>query len=423
MNRNLLLISVDCLRWDAVGADQYGEQRGRTGPFGAFLGRRPCMPCLEALVRRGILVSNVFTSAPFTPPAHASLLTGLYPMRHGVRLLIGQRMRTGVPTLASVLREAGYQTAAFPGVFVLNSDTGILRGADHVADVTEGVWLKRGGHWRPGRQSVKLLAEFLRRRDPHRPFFAFVHVFDAHETLRKLQPGVPLRKAYRRRLRRTDRVFFRPLLRLLRRMSLEQSTCIVVTADHGEGLGETERSHGRTLFDATLRVPLLYVVPWLGARFKGMVVDGGISRLVDVMPTVLGLLGLRAPRTDGVDLSRALLGEEAFPRLDAYSETSPVQLYEGDRRAVKPFQGVELATLRTDEWRLVESAAGERHLYRTGPQGEERQDVAAEHAAVAESMSRRLRELGAWDVPQEGTGEAAPVDEKTVERLRDLGYA
>ncbi|MGD2175470.1 MAG: hypothetical protein PVJ27_08710, partial [Candidatus Brocadiaceae bacterium] len=195
-----------------------------------------------------------------------------------------------------------------------------------------------------------------------------------------------------------------------------------LTADHGESLGEHgEDGHGATLFDSSLKVPLIYALPWLevdGPRF----IQKGVSRVIDIMPTTLSLMGLEPPSgLDGVDLSGALVGREPFPELDAYSETCPIQLYEGDVRAIKPFRGVEIASLRTAEWRYTEAASGARRLYRV-PEGESSgRDEASAHPGVVERTAARLRDLGAWDVSP-GTQEPIGLDEKTIARLEDLGY-
>jgi len=425
--RNVVLISVDCLREDALGI--YNPRGPELAGWRYRLTRRlrggySHTPNLDSLACRGVVLRNVFTAAPFTPPAHASILTGRYPMGHGVRLLMGQRMRGDVTTLAGVLRHAGYATAAFPGVFVLNSETGILAGFDYVEDVTDGHYLEgRGGYWRQAIAVVDSFLKFLGRADLRRPFFAFLHFFDVHhqkEARHGRKRGYA--EAYWRRLRRMDAEVIPCLLEGLRRLGVEHETALVLTADHGEALGALgENGHGKTLFDVTLKVPLVYVLPWL--ELPGPVfVNAGVSRTVDIMPTMLSLLGMEpVAGLDGVDLARCLLGDAPFPVLDAYSETSPVQLYQGDLRASKPFRGVEIASLRTSRWRLIETRDHRVALYAVGAEGEEPDDVRSAFPETAQQMSQRLRELGAWRVPR-ADARVSAVDDATLERLRGLGY-
>jgi arylsulfatase A-like enzyme len=424
--KNLILISLDCVRPDALGVyNPAGPDRTnwRYRLARWFRGGYSHTPNLDAIAEGGLAVEDVFTPAPFTPPAHASIFTGLYPQRHGVRLLMGQRMRADVPTIADVLRARGYQTAAVPAVFILNSETGILRGFDYVDDVEEGFWLERGGHWRDASSVIESFARFLGRRDTSRPFFAFLHFFDAHheqnlEWTRQLSWA----EAYWRRLKWMDRRAVAELLDLLDSLGLTESTGFVLTADHGESLGEHgEEGHGRTLFDSSLKVPLIYALPWLDLS-ETRFVRKGVSRSIDIAPTVLGLLGFERPEgMRGLDLSDALLDRAPFPKMLAYSETSPIQLYEGDVRAVSPFVGVEKASLRSERWRYIASATGERALYPIGPGGEEPRNVANSHSGLMARFEEKLEDLGTWERPA-GAQTPHELDERVARRLKTMGY-
>ncbi len=417
--RNLILLSLDCVRADSLKAYRRPCAGGRL-LRGLGL-RRSLTPQLDAIASGGTSVRGVFSVAPVTPPAHASLFTGCYPRRHGVRLPVGQRMDPGVPTLAERLAEAGYATAAFPGAFVINSSTGILRGFQFADDVTEGRWSSRGGHWRMGHLVLESFAEWLGGREGGRPFFAFLHLFDAHhEKELEWTAGLSWDAGYRERLRRLDAEVIGGLLTLLERTGLRGSTGLVVTSDHGESLGEFgEQGHGASLHDGVLNTPLLVSAPWEPARG---VAAGGVARSIDIMPTTLSLLGIEPPDgIDGVDFSAALRGKEEFPELEAYSECSPLQLFEGAPSAVTAFGGVEMASLRTARWRYVETMGGERRLFPVVRGLQRTADAAQRHPDVAESMSGRLTALGTWERPSVH-GESLPVEHGTLRKLSELGY-
>ena len=332
--RGLVLISIDTLRADHIGV--YG------GPVST--------PNLDRLAAQGVLFENATTPTPTTGPAVASMLTGLYPWHHevlnNVTVLAAQFM-----TLAEIAQDAGVVTAGFVSNYMLDERYGFAQGFDTYLFEPTGryefpsrelaraaPWGADRGFWAPADAITTAAGAWIERtaRDP-RPFFLWVHYFDPHAPYnppanhavdpaqqidlsgKSLPRGVKswdkLRKlvrAYQGEVRFVDAEVGKLLSTLGRFHSLDE-IAIVVTSDHGEGLGDHGKlDHGAVLFDEAVRVPLLIRAPGLarGTRLAGP------AQLEDLFPTLLALLGLSArDAIDGVDLRPWMSGRhEQSPR-------------------------------------------------------------------------------------------------------------
>jgi len=298
---NILLVSIDTLRADHLGA--YGYARDTS-------------PHLDALARRGVLFETALSTSSWTLPAHASLLTGLEPWQHTLQD-DGTRLPARIPTLAAALGARGFYTFAVVSHVYVASPFGLDRGFAHFDD--EGI---AGGTRNPtADESIDRLLTALDARPADRPFFAFLHLFDPHWDYsapgawgtRFVDPAYrgPVDGSYEqmRAFAGADRAMpaddlaalvarydgeiafvdaqLGRLFAALRARGLEQDTLIVVTGDHGEEFEEHRRlGHGRTLFEEQLRVPLILAGdPRLGTgvRWRDPV------SLVDVAPTLLAL--------------------------------------------------------------------------------------------------------------------------------------
>jgi len=393
---NVLLISIDTLRADRVGA--YGYRRAAT-------------PNLDRLAREGVLFERVITPVPLTLPAHASLLTSLYPPRHGVRDN-GEVLGGSVPTLAEQFHGAGYETAAFVGAFVLDRRFGLGRGFDvywsdfrlhQFAGADPGEVQVRGDR-------VEAAAEqWLRKRKSAAPFFLFLHFFDLHgpyllpAAWRGKFPG----RVYDGELAYVDDLIGRFLAALAGR-GLANNTLVVATSDHGEGLGDHgERNHGFFVYLSTTRVPLLVRLPG-GARAGTRV--RGLARLVDIGPTICALAGV-PPKTglDGRSLADEIAGRP-LAAVPAYSET----LY-----PFRHFHSSPLYALRDQSRTYIQAPRPE--LYDLAQDPGETRDRAAEQNAVAASLRGQLTKLVA--AMQQAARPPAPVAAQVAQQLRSLGYA
>lgn len=415
---DVVFITLDTTRWDMLGS--YGG-RGTT-------------PQLDALAEEAARYEQAITTAPYTGPSHASLMTGLYPPQHGLRDFLLQALPERNRTLAEILGEAGYDTAAFVSTYVLDPRFGLDQGFDLYSSPQPAPGSGRERRLlRPGRETFDEAIEWLRARPEGRPFFLWLHSFDAHARLtphgpiytppadlrRPLAPGVAARSVaaqqqrYFEQARGLDREVGR-VLAVLRETGRWDRTLLVVTADHGELLGFHGRklgSHSPMLVDETVRVPLLVRVP-------GRLAPGPRTRqvsLVDVHPTVLDALDLPRPE----DLAgRSLLDSEGEAERPAYSET----LYERHPRLAEP--GRELASLRHEGWKLI-VRPGREELYDLRRDPEELRDRSAEEPGrlqLMRSLMNALRER--W--PREARPrslELAPDERADHEdRLRALGY-
>src|SRR5215212_5202740 len=270
---NVLLITLDTLRADHVGA--YGSRAGST-------------PAIDSIAARGVRFEQAGSAVPLTLPSHATILSGLLPLHHGVRNNGAGSFPSDRPTLATLFSEKGYRTAAFLGAFVLDRRFGLNRGFDVYddeipRDPTLGDHLEAE---RRGDAVADRAAAWLSQPDS-RPFFAWVHLYDAHAPY---TPPEPFRtryaaSAYDGEIAFVDQQIGR-LLAALEQSGQRDRTIIVVTGDHGEALGEHgELTHGLLLYEGTLRVPLIIEAP---GTLDPHVVTTPVS-LADVAPTVAGL--------------------------------------------------------------------------------------------------------------------------------------
>ena len=405
---NLVLVSIDTLRADHLSC--YGSAAVET-------------PNIDRLADDGVLFENVQSVAPTTLPAHASLFTATTPLRHGVHDNIGFYLPEELPTLASVLSEAGYETGGFVGAFVLDSRFGIGHGfetyydgfASGAGDISGGIVsqyrgdlvLERAMEWLEDRRPSAGSAN-----DRRKPFFAFLHFYDPHTPYQPPPPFAP-REATNEALYRGEVAYVDSLvgklLDWLDERGLAEETLVVLTADHGESLGEHgELTHGLFLYESTLRVPLLIRYP--GARRGGRVRE--LVRLIDIAPTILDLLAL--PPIGGADgrSLRPLLekpsGKAARLNLTAYAETYLPRFYYG---------WSELRSLRRERYKFILAPRPE--LYDIDADPSELLNRTAENPRVARQMREELENV----IADVATPEPAELDERALARLQSLGYA
>lgn len=432
MFRDVFLITVDCLRPDYLGA--YNALQRLT-------------PHLDAVAGQGAVFTEAVAHAPFTTPAIGSLLTGAYPFRTGVRLLLGQVCDDRCASLAECARRVGYTTAGFPSTFILNSDTGLGRGFDVYRDIHDGVMTCRGGCWQTGDHLNGALDAFLGQagRDP---VFCWLHYFDLHDY--HLDTSVPIQTSYPRDLReRIDGGCFAEFMGILDRHNRAEQASLIITADHGECLFQHgHRGHGQHLYDSVLRVPLI----WRGGPVPGgSGYVGGQVRHVDIFPTLLdvwdvpreawptGLDGrslrprMERRKPSGTDDSRGEAGDSRGEAGGAtgdddgaaisYAEASPRQLFEGDIKARKAFAGPEQRALRTGRHKLILHDDGRRELFDLAVDPLEMHDLAGHDASMAGALADRLEAISASVDPAFAQVSYSPEEErKVIERLRALGY-
>ena len=393
--RHVVLITIDTLRADYVGYS--GSDKVKT-------------PSLDRLGQDGVAFTQARSPVPLTLPAHASLLTGAYPPSHGVRVNGRDRLPETSATLADILKEKGYATAAFVGAFVLDRRFGLSQGFDVYDDSmgTDVRLLENVEAERNAGAVASAFTEWLRDQHLARPFFAWIHFYDPHapyeppEPYRSQYPNDP----YAGEVAHTDVALGRVIAELESRGLLEK-TLVVVVGDHGEGLGEHgEQSHSVLIYHSTLRVPLLFHAP--GLIEAGRTVDSPIST-IDVAPTILDYLGLAPALGQGETLRPWIEGETTAER-PIYSES----LYASAHLGWSELRGLERGSFRFIE-------APEPELYDLGKDPAERVNVIQAERARARAMRQELTAL--VEKLQEGAPTTpGAIDPETEARLRSLGY-
>ncbi len=386
--RNLLVITLDTIRAD------------RLPPYG-FAGVET--NALDRLAAEGAVFEQTFAAVPLTLPSHATLFTGLYPPRLGVRDNGGTPLAAGFQTLAEVLTERGLATAAFVASGVLAKGRGLEQG---FAVYDEGSRAPCEGRARARRRANEVVdgaVAWLGGRDAS-PFFVWIHLYDAHRPYDL--PDDYLRRyadPYLAAIAFQDAQMLRVIETLETRNQLE-STLVVVVGDHGESLGDHgEESHGLFLYDEALHVPFVMRGPRIP---PGRI--HAITRVVDVMPTILELFGLPTTGVDGVSLVPLATGSGPDPRLDVYAES----LYP------ERFGWARLRSLRDDRYKVIEAPRPE--LYDLISDPREQRDVLHQHQAIGAAMLDRLRD---FDERLDGSSRPRPqLDREVAARVSALGY-
>ncbi|RIK99157.1 MAG: hypothetical protein DCC71_20530 [Proteobacteria bacterium] len=419
---NVLLITLDTTRADRLGV--YGYER-------------PTSPHLDALAAEGAHWERAYSTSTWTLPSHASLFTGRYPRTHGAdydangpftlgdavagpaefRELRARGLTGPAPTLAESLRAAGYRTGAVVAGPWMKRLFGLDRGFDVYDD--DGI---RNVNGRPGRDVTDAALRFLDDASaaPGTPFLLFLNYFDAHSPYHPKRPCMDavtrpeerfegetsdpakLSLLYDAEIRCVDREIGR-LVQHLRARELHDATWILVTADHGELIGEHgDTGHGKSLYEVELRVPLV-VKPPRGEGPRGP--QREIVQLTDLHPWILARVGVPIPPgTQG-----------AFP------PGARPALAEVDRPQLGP-RGRWRAIVDGD-WKYLENDAGRRMLFDVARDPAEADDRATAEPERAGALARRMHEL--LDAQPRPAADAAPpgsVDDATRRALESLGY-
>jgi arylsulfatase A-like enzyme/Tfp pilus assembly protein PilF len=402
---NVLLITVDTLRADALGA--YGNATVST-------------PLLDRLSAGGVRFSRALAQTVVTLPSHANILSGRYPFAHGVRENSGFRFPDNVDTLATLLKAQGYRTGAFVSAFPLDVRFGLARGFD-VYDDRYGKGAERAAFREPeraGTATVAAAVSWIAGQSPSpqsttaspqpqapSPWFAWVHLYEPHFPYAPPEPyATRYRTApYLGEVSAADAALA-PLVAPILEQGGNARTLVVVTGDHGESLGDHgEQTHGLFAYESTLRVPLIVYQPRL---FASRVVDDPV-RHVDILPTVLDALGLAPPQ--GLDGASLLTAIETGGRTDtpSYFEALSASL----NRGWAPLSGVARGPLKYIDLPIPE-------LYDVAADPAEARNLAPSRPEDVRQLQTLLRQLRASDRGAARTSESA----ETRKRLGSLGY-
>lgn len=387
----VVVISIDTLRADRLPL--YGYAAGRT-------------PALDAFARDAVVFDRAYAHAPQTLPSHASVFTGRLPFEHAVRDNLGFSLSEAAVTLPEVLAQAGYQTGGFVSSFVLRAETGIAQGfGTYDARFPAAASDRSPGQvQRPGDQTLDAAERWLAGLTDPRAF-VFFHIYEPHKPYAPPAAHRNFADPYDGEVAFSDEIVGR-LLATLKRRDWYDSATIIVTADHGEGLGDhEEEEHGLFLYDEVMRIPLLVKLPGgtgAGTRRREPV------QHIDLMPTLLSLTRVNAP----VDLR----GRDLTPLLRGTGSITPQGIYAEALYARYHFGWSELTSLTDERYRFIKAPREE--LYDLEQDPDERTNLIADRAPAAAALRAALTSLTA-DRPI-----AAPsvVSDADRQRLAALGY-
>ena len=412
---NIILITLDTTRADRMGF--LGSERGLT-------------PNLDALAKQSVVFTRAYAQVPLTTPSHAALLTGTYPQFSHVEDL-GAPLGKDLPYLPDLLHQHGYHTAAFLGAYILDPGAtapGFQRGFD----VYDANFHQR----KPGEdryKSVERRAEDVANRalgwlsrHQQRPFFVWLHFYDAHDPY---DPPEPFKSHYASEpydgeIAYTDSIVG-SFVEVLRKHGLYQNSVIAIAADHGEAFGEHgEERHGMFLYDETIHVPLLLKLP--AERFGGKRIEERVA-LAEVAPTLLEAAGVAAPATmqtkslfplmDAAKIDRAK-PDAVKSAADDKGKAAERPVYSETNYAHRAFGWSELRSWRTGKYFYVQ--APKRELYDQSSDPDAVKNLAPAAKAVADTLESQLANF------QVKTGsakaEATKLDPTQAEKLRALGY-
>jgi len=398
-NRNVLLITIDTLRADALRCDG--------GPART--------PAIDALAAIGLRFSFAHAHAVVTLPSHASILTGLYPYQHGYRENAGHRLPAGTGTLATRLKAAGFETGAFVAAFPLDARFGLTPGFDvydgRFDDVGSGAEFLLPE--RPAPIVVARATAWIRARGGR--WFAWVHLYEPHAPYR---PAAPFDREY------ADRPYFgevaaadralAPLLDALR--AAARPTLVAVTGDHGEALGDHgETTHGLFAYESTLHVPLIVaeVSTQRGQSSRSpqrttpsYEVSDAPARHIDIVPTILDTLGLPVPPE--------LPGHSLRTRADRDGAAARASYFEA-MESMLDFGFAPLAGVLVGREKYIELPLSE--LYDLSRDAGETANLVAREGERARVLAARL---GGFHAPLPGAPRAEAPD--VAAQLRALGY-
>lgn len=389
---DIVLVTIDTLRADHVGA--YGAVSGAT-------------PGLDALARQGVVLEEAVVQVPQTRPSHASILTGLLPFQHGLRDNASPPLPRSIPTLASTLKKAGYATAAFIGAYPVSRASGLDSGFEVFDDPFGGGldFLAGAGerNERPAREVVAAALAWMAKPST-RPRFVWLHFFEPHYPY---EPPAPFSERFARapydgEVATADA----QLKRFLDRYPPGASRLVVVTSDHGEGLGDHgEDEHHLFVYDSTIRVPMVVA----GATVPGGGRVRGQFRSIDLMPTILEFAGVASPKVSGVSRARNIRTGAVIPDNESYAESLYGALH---------FGYAPVRALRTEGFKFIDTPRPE--LYRVASDPGELMNLMDQRAALATAFRSRLRQIHGEEAAR--VQNTAPADPAQLERLAALGY-
>ncbi|MFQ5804823.1 MAG: tetratricopeptide repeat protein [Phycisphaerae bacterium] len=391
---HVLLISIDTCRADYLGC--YGRRQAIT-------------PNIDAIAAQGCLFESAVSPVPLTLPAHSSILTGTVPPYHGVRDNSAYRLGSSIDTLAEVLNEQGFATAAVVSAFVLDSKFGLDQGFDEYHD--RFLREHKAGEIieRKGDEATNIALEWLTKHKDDRSFL-FLHYFDPHFPYEPPEPFDTqfAEDPYAGEIAFVDLCIGR-VIRHLRDLGIYESSLIIVAGDHGEMLGEHgESTHGYFVYQSAVKVPWIIRAP--DRRAGGRIPD--LVGLIDIVPTACALLGIqRPPQAQGVDLSA---------HLDRTVPSDKDRVIYAESLTPTKYNANPLVALVTSRWKYIQTTRPE--LYDLARDPTESNNLAASEPDCAKAMQDQLRRIIEQQHRQPDEDSRLEMGAEDLRRLEALGY-
>ena len=388
----IILLTVDSLRNDHLGC--YGNKTVKT-------------PAIDSLASDGILFERCITPVPQDLPAHAAIMTGNYPERSGVFDNASFRLPEGARTLASVLKQKGYFTAAFVGSAVLGKMFGLAQGFDLYDGRFDSILANRPSLFseRTAGEVLGAARDLLKKKASDKPLFIWIHLNDPNEGF---APPSPFEKSYKGEIEYCDSQlgqFFADL----KTMKRYDHAAVILTSDHGISLGENgEKGYGVNLYEPAIKVPLIIKLP--GERTRPFSRFQKTAGLIDLMPTILTMAGIREkiPGSDGHDLLADPKTHAARPYFFSsyhqfFAYGWPVQ------------RGVD-----DGEWKFIKGKGNE--LFKLSATMREVTNQFEENRAVGEKLLKSIEEFERSIMSLQKSDSRPTLDFTNVRHLAYMGY-
>ncbi len=394
---NVVLITLDTTRADHLGC--YGYESANTSNT-------------DRTARSGVLCEKAFAPTPLTLPSHTSILTGLYPYSAKVHNNGTYVLSESAKTLAEIFGENDYKTAAFLSAFPLDSQYGLDQGFEVYSDD-----FSKGGREssiffqeRSSYRTTDLATAWLRENKDN-PFFMWIHYFDPHkpyeppEDYKSRYSGNP----YDGEIAYMDENMGR-LFGILKELGLKSDTLVVITADHGESLGEHgEDSHGFFTYNSTLYVPLIFSYPGVLPGGKRISVN---TSVLDIAPTVTSICNLESSVDfEGIDLLPGIFGKELNRNSPLFFESYlPYENFGWDK----------LEGVISGKWKFIETAENE--LYNLEKDWSEENNLADEYSTKEKKLRTKLTEMKKTASDKIKPQKSGHLSGKQARKLKSLGY-
>jgi arylsulfatase A-like enzyme/Flp pilus assembly protein TadD len=387
----IILISLDTTRADHLGTYGY---------------RFPTTPNIDALAKESVVFEHAFADIPLTLPSHSSMLTSQIPPAHGVHDNLATALPETATTLPEVLKVNGYATYGIVSAIVLNHEYGLSQGFDTYDDVFEATDTLTSVVERSGDETTAHAIKWLKENADKKKFM-FLHYFDPHFTY---EPPAPFDRQFKHpydgEIAFVDHCIGQ-FIDQLKAQKEYDNALIVLTADHGEMLGEHgELTHTYFIYQSAIKVPLV-------VKFPQSKVVKRVSEpcgLIDIPPTVLSLAGIEIPETmTGVDLSQYRNDEYTQPKRGLYSESLTATKYNGNR----------LLGIIEGPWHYIQTTRPE--LYNRLADPKEQVNLIRTNPRLAGKLQADLANI-LESVAQNEQDTSVEIDQNTVNMLESLGY-